>query len=498
MASLNYVINASLLEEGAAVAADNMNVCAIITGNQGVLSTGERFRVYKSASAGIADFGASSVEAAFINAFFGTSPNPVSAGGTLVMGYWRASSETVAASAATLVSEQQTLATLIPLLQAIDDGSFTVTVDGGTEQEVTGLDFQAVSDLDDVATILSAAITGATVAQSNGYFTVTSATTGATSLLTYLGATETGTDISAVLGMDSSSGATLTQGAGSEVLAAETKLEGIAAIKAKVNIKGAVFIDQVLDADVPGLASWSVANSVISYDVFSGSSYLAKSTSNPVWNVKLAGQSNYRCLYSAAGNRKLAASYMARNHTVNFAGQNTAITMNLKELSVAAEEYSDTVITAAQDVGLDLYTTFKDVPKLLTSGANDFVDNVYNLMAFIDNVQSNSFNLLGTTSTKIPQTEEGIALIEDDAEKTCAQFVRAGVFNPGTWTKSDFFGDRGQFLAAIEQNGYYVLAGSLADQSSADRQARKSPVIQIAVKDSGAVHSEDIIINFNA
>ena len=75
--------------------------------------------------------------------------------------------------------------------------------------------------------------------------------------------------------------------------------------------------------------------------------------------------------------------------------------------------------------------------------------------------------------------------------------MRNGVFAAGTWTLSDFFGDRGQFLTGIETNGFYVLAGDLADQSTADRQARKSPVIQIAVKNAGAVHSEDIIITFN-
>jgi len=37
----------------------------------------------------------------------------------------------------------------------------------------------------------------------------------------------------------------------------------------------------------------------------------------------------------------------------------------------------------------------------------------------------------------------------------------------------------------------------LSDQAQADRQARKSPVIQGAVKNAGAIHSADIIINFN-
>lgn len=498
MASINNVINTSLAAEGQAAATDNMNVTSIITGNQGVLSTAERYRLYKDSGSVSSDFGASSPEAAFANTYFATSPNPISAGGVLVMGYWRASDEDVPASAAVLKGEQLSEAQLIPVLNGVTDGSFTLTVDGGVEQDVTALNFTTVSTFADVVTILDGAISDATITQVDGSFIVTSDTTGVTSLLTYFGASATGTDISTTLGLSTETGALLTQGAAAETLTAETKLEALAAIKAEVNIKGAAFIDKILDADVPGIATWAKANEVLIYEVFSGATYLEKQATNPVWAVKLASQSSFRCLYSAAGNRKLAVTYMARKHTVNFAGQNVAITMNLKELAVSAEPYDDeTVVAKAKTVGLDIYALIKDTPNVLCSGANDFVDNVYNLTAFIDAIQTNNFNFLKVTPTKIAQTDQGIDAIEDDTEKTCDQFVRAGVFAPGTWTLPDFFGDREQFLDSIATRGYYVLAGDLADQSTADRQARKSPVIQIAVKNAGAVHSEDIIITFN-
>jgi hypothetical protein len=46
-------------------------------------------------------------------------------------------------------------------------------------------------------------------------------------------------------------------------------------------------------------------------------------------------------------------------------------------------------------------------------------------------------------------------------------------------------------------NGFYVLGGKLSEQAQVDRQLRKSPVIQVAVKNAGAIHKVDIIINFN-
>lgn len=493
MASIDNVVTVALLPEGQAAARDNMNVCAVITGNQGVLSTGERYRLYKTASAVSQDFGASSIEAAYANTFFDTKPNPVSVGGVLVMGYWRASDEDVAASSATLLGEQISEAVVIPALNEITDGSFSIDVDG-VAQEVTALDFTTVSELSDIAGILDAAITGATVVESNSSLLITSDTTGLTSTLTYLTAATSGTDVSAVLGLDSGSASVLTQGAAAETLTGETKLEGIAAVKALVNFKGACFIDDILDAEVPGLASWAGANAVIMYETFDDAVYLEKDASNPVWAVKLAGQTSFRCLYSKAGNRKLSATYMARTHTVNFSGENTANTLNLKTLSVPAEAYDETEVSKAYTVGLDIYTTIKDVAVVLTSPANGFVDQVYNTTAFIDAVQTDTFNYLKVTPTKIPQTEPGIDGIEDSVEKTCEGFVKAGVYAPGTWTLSDFFGDREQFLSAIEAKGYYVLAGELADQPISERQERISPVIQVAVKDAGAVHKCNIII----
>jgi hypothetical protein len=246
------------------------------------------------------------------------------------------------------------------------------------------------------------------------------------------------------------------------------------------------------------MAAWAQANSVLLYETFSGAAYLTTDAdTNVCWEIKLAGYTNYRMVYSAANNRKLATSYMARAHTVNFASERSALTMHLKELAVAAETYTQTQITAAKTVGLDLYTTIKNTAVLLTSGANEYTDNRYNLIAFIDAVQTDMFNLLKASSTKVPQIRSGVNQLIDQAEKTTRGFVRASVFAPGDWTSPDYFGDRETFDRNIETLGFYWIAGSLADQSAADRALRKSPVLQGAVKGAGAIHSVEIIINFN-
>jgi len=499
MAELSNVINVGILPEGKAVAGDNMNVVAIFTSDQTKLSTNNRYELYRSTGAVDADFGTESETASFARSFFGTTPNPVSGGGgVLVMAYWRSAEETVPASAAVLTGEQLSESVTIPQLQQISDGSFKISVDG-VEIDATGVDFSSVSDFSDVVTILDAEVTSGTVSEVDGRFIVTSDTTGVTSLIDYFIPSAAGTFVGALLGLNSNSLATTVQGADSSVEAPETKLEALAAVKALVNFKGFTFIDNPTDQESEDSAEWAQANDVMGYDVFDQATNLEKTSSNPVWQIKLASKTNYRMLYSKAGNRKFAATYMARAHVVLFNGENTALTMNLKELSEAAEVYSQTEIDKAAQVGLDIYTLFggNEVPKVLTSGSNDFTDNRYNILSYKNAIQVNVFNILGITATKIAQDQAGVDKLVNECIRTTEIYRRAGVFSPGTWSSPDSFGDLDTFKRNIEANGYYFIAGSLAAQSQNDRQARKSPVIQGGLKLAGAIHSADIILSVN-
>lgn len=498
MASLNNVVNVSLLPQGRSIARDNMNVVTIMTSQSGTLSSNNRYGIYRDIGAVAADFGTYSDTYTFATSFFNTRPNPIGAAGVLVIGYWRAAEETVAASAASLTGSQLVAETVLSQLQTISDGSFDIDVDITTES-LTGMDFRVATSLSDVAGIIDDKLTGATasVSEDGLSIVITSNTTGASSELTYAVEAASGTFVGNLLSLSEGSGNALIQGAAADTLAAETKLEAITALKALVNFKGAMFISKPTDAEAISLAAWSKANDVMMYDVFNSASNLEVSVTNPVWQIKLAGNNTYRMMYSKMANRKMAASYMARMHVVNFSAENSALTMNLKELSVPAEEYSETEITKAKRVGLDIYTTFKDVPKLLTSGANDFTDNPYNLIAYVDAVQTDVFNVLGGTATKIAQTRPGVNTLIDQCEKTTRGFVKAGVFAPGTWTSPDFFGDQETFNRNIAENGFYWLGQPLSEQPQSEREARISPVLQGAVKNAGAIHRADIIINFN-
>jgi len=495
--SIKNVVTVPLLQGGALAMADNPNVVATMTSEQqGPISSASRYRIYSEAASVATDFGTASQAYDFALSFFATQPNATNAGGFLVMGYWRGADEDVAATAASLNGAQLSEATVVSALQQVADGAFDVDIDGVTEN-LTALDFQATTTLDEIAVVIDTALTGGTAAVVDQRIVITSATTGATSEITFATDPGTGTFIGQTLALTTGSGGFLTQGAAAETLTAETKLAGIAELRSQVKFRGAMFIDNPTDIESKDLAEWGQANDVLQYDVFGSPTNLLVDPTNVVWDIKLSSLTNYRMLYSKAGNRKLAASYMARVHTVNFGAENSALTMHLKELSVAAEEYTQTEVNNAKMVGLDLYTTIKLTPVILTSGANVFTDERYNLIAFVDYLQIDMYNLLKQTGTKIPQTRRGVNQLIDQAEKTTRQFVRAGVAAPGTWSSPDYFGNRETFEQSIINNGFYWLAGSLADQAQKSREARESPVLQGAVKMAGAVHSVDLLVVVN-
>ena len=495
--SINNVVTVTLLQSGALAMADNPNVVTMLTSEQqGPLSSASRYRIYSDSGSVATDFGTASKAYDFALSFFGTSPNATNAGGFLVIGYWRGAEETLLATSASLNGAQLSEASVVGGLQQVADGTLTVDVDGVPEA-LTGLDFQSATTLAAIVDVIDAELTGATASISDQRVVITSDTSGASSTVTFASDPGTGTFIGQTLALTTGSGGFLTQGAAAETLTAETKLAAITELFAQVKFRGAMFIDNPTDLESKALAEFGQANDVLQYDVFDAPANLTVDPTNVVWDIKLSSLTNYRMLFSKAGNRKLAASYMARAHTVNFAAENSALTMHLKELSVAAEEYTQTQVNQAQTVGLDLYTTIKLTPAILTSGANNFTDERYNLIAYVDFLQIDMYNLLKQTSTKIPQTTRGVNQLIDQAEKTTLQFVRAGVFAPGTWSSPDTFGDLDTFRRGISNNGFYWLAGSLAAQAQNSREARESPVLQGAVKLAGAIHSVDIIINVN-
>lgn len=210
-----------------------------------------------------------------------------------------------------------------------------------------------------------------------------------------------------------------------------------------------------------------------------------------------------RGLYYSTGaqidSNRMAAAYASRGLSTNFSAANTTTTMHLKTLATITQDntLTQTLLTQAQTAGVDTYPDIAGQASLFTSGNNSFFDEVYNEFWFKFALQTAGYNLLRQTSTKIPQTEIGIETLKNEYRKICVQAASNGFIGPGTWTSSTTFGNPTDLIRSIGDVGYYVFSLPLSQQSTADRQARKAPTIQIAVKAQGAVHSSNVIVNVN-
>jgi hypothetical protein len=199
------------------------------------------------------------------------------------------------------------------------------------------------------------------------------------------------------------------------------------------------------------------------------------------------------------GHRLMAAAYAGRAMSTHFSGSNTTSTMHLKDLATITPDplVTQTVIGTCKSVGPDVYVSIAGVPKVFTSGANDFFDNIYNLLWFKGALEVAGFNALATTSTKIPQTEPGMSVLKGAYRLICEQALANGFIAPGAWNSPELFGDPETLRRNIEERGYYIYSQPVNQQPQADREARKAPLIQMAIKFSGAIHSSNLIVYIN-
>lgn len=219
------------------------------------------------------------------------------------------------------------------------------------------------------------------------------------------------------------------------------------------------------------------------------------STTDIAARLKAAGYARTFVQYSTHS-RFAAISAFARAFTVNFNGSNTTLTLKFKtEPGVTWETLSASQAAALESKRANVFVLYANDSAILQQGVmanGDFFDERHGLDWLQNYVQTNLYNLLYTSTSKIPQTEAGITRLMGNVEASMDQAVTNGLVAPGVWNG----GAIGQLSAGDTlTKGYYVYAQPLASQSQAEREARKAPVMQVACKLAGAVHYADVQIN---
>ena len=481
--SLDRVISVSILAALKGLANANTSALAIITDEVPISASYGDYGVYYGPDAVATDFGSSSDVYGQAVTIFSQNPNILSAGGFLVI---IPRNQSASATAATILASGPVNLTKL----AATDYKIHLTIDGGTGADVTigAIDASSIeaaqTSLNSAALttagaqfVLSGSITSATVL-------LKSSTTGASSALV-VGSVSAGTDLATALGISGSA-----DGAAAGL---ETIKDCILRVYPEVYFFGLLTNVIPTDTELPAIAALIQAID----KMFFFAEYDSAKIDGIITTLKNSGFTNTRAvprIDTAAKALNYAASYASRGLSTVFTGTDTVSTMHLKDLvGVDADPgMTETLLTACQNAGADVYVNF-GVPKVFTSGANGYFDAVYIGLALKLALRTAGFNYLAQTNTKIPQTEIGMNGLKGAYRKVIKQFVTAGAFAPGAWNGTTF-GDPADFVRNIADNGFYIFSQPIASQTQTVRASRAAPLVQIACKSAGAIHSSNVLV----
>lgn len=488
--SVSDVVNVSVVLTPLAAATRNFG-SLLIVGSSPVVDTAERLRQYSSLDGVAADFGTSAQEYLAAALYFGQSPQP----SVCFIGRWAQAATAAVLHGGILSAAQQ----LLSNFTAVTSGGLRITIDG-VLKSLSAINLSAVSNLNGVASAVTTALAGSGTCVWNaalGRFDITSGTTGAASTITVAQAPVSGTDISALMRLQVGQASAPVAGIVAESL--------VTAVQTLANLSNDwyglyVAAAGVVSADILAVAAFieGTGNSRI-YGVTTQDSLVmdASSTTDIAAQLKALGYKRTFVQYSSS-NPHAAASIFGRAFTVNFQGSNTTLTIKFKvEPGVAAETISASQAATLKTKNCNVFVNYQNSTSIIQEGVmvnGFFFDEVHGTDWLQNDVQTAIFNLLFTSATKIPQTDAGINQIVATIESRLAQAVVNGLVAPGVWSAGGFGAlNQGDTLA----KGFYVYAPPVASQSLADRQARKAPAIQAAIKLAGAVHFVNTQINVN-
>lgn len=485
--SVDRVVRVTVNLQPKAAARRNFGVLCIV-GSSPVILPNERVRYYSGISGVAADFGVDAPEYKAAELFFSQTPRPY------ILGIGRYLKE---ATPAYVVGGSVADADLVASAwTGIANGSFGLVVNGAGVT-VDGLNFSGVTNLNGVASVINAAMAadGVTCTWEGDHFRLASSATGAEQELGFAVSAGVGTDISARLALTEALALPLVAGAD-----AETPLECVVALADHSgDWYGLLFTDALDDADHLAVAGYVEASAKSRiYAATVTNSRILSSTVTDDLASRLKALSRNRTFVQYSRNAYAAASALGRAFTVNFSANRSVITLKFKqEPGVAAEGLTETQATTLAAKNCNVFVRYDNDTAILQEGmmaGGAWFDEIHGLDWLQNAIQTECYNLLYQSKTKIPQTDAGVNQIVTAIGKVMAEAVNNGLVAPGVWN-ADGFGqlERGDYLP----KGWYIYAQPVDDQAQPDREARKAPVIQCAVKLAGAIHSVDVQVDVN-
>lgn len=473
----------------------------LVLGDSDVIDVRQRMRTYSTLGQVATDFGTSASEYLAAVAYFGQSPQPT----TLYIGRWAKTATKGLLLGGALTATQQLLANFT----SITNGGFHILVDGGASTNITGINLTGATNLNGVAALIQTAlqaIGGAFAAVTvvwnagSGQFLIKSGTTGASSAISATTAPSAGTDLGPLILTTAGTLAYTQAGIVAESAVAAVVLFDTNIATQWYGLMFAVPAGDIIDSDHLAVAAYIEAAALPHvYGLTTSAAAAIVSPDTTSIGALLKALSYNRTFFQYSSTNGFAvASMFGRMFTVNFNANNSTITLMWKiEPGVTAEILTPTQVAALSANNYNFFAAFNNATSIIVNGkvaSGQFIDTVWGVDWLSNRIQTDCYNLLYTSQTKIPETDAGNQQIATAITAACQAAVDNGLLAPGFWTTGGFGQiQNGSFL----QKGFYVFTPPISSQSPADRAARKSVPFQVAAKLAGAVHTINVAINVN-
>lgn len=493
---LSYVVNATTVPASRGLEPLQLGTILLLTEDAPVSPLDNDYIISRTAS-GVANvFGTETITAKMVNTIFAQTPNILNADGYVIVAPYSSTTTPATSGTLTTVDLNDNLANL----QAVTNGDLTVVVDSET-QTLTNLDLSGATDLSDIASIIEATLTGVEVTALNNTLIFTSNATGIISSVELTAtAGGSGTDLYGASYLD---GANAVAVDGEDAITtAETTAQAIERLSAQIYAEGIMTTKDLSDSEA--IEASNLVEGMQNSIFFVADTSVDTLASGGLFNTLQTNDNTRKLLYLTGDETTLLtnakmfmAAFASRGLSVNYAGSNSTITMTYKDLvNVPVDtNISETVLNQCETIGADVYCSIEGLPKVISFKQGGlYFDELTNQIWLKTTIQTTVANVLFTTRTKIPQTTQGVNTLVNAVLGVLNQGVINGMIAAGEWNSPDTFGVYEDFMRNIRTLGYYVYFTPIAEQSQADREARKCPVISIAVKQAGAIEHSNIII----
>ena len=394
-----------------------------------------------------------------------------------------------ASTPAKLTSGEITLADLYN----VTDGAMTLVMNGATVN-LYGLNFATYGSsltLNEVVQILTAAIGSSGLVETSGQSIVISTSQqGADVTIGYASFASSITDLSSILALTQSTAASRIDGYTPGGLVSEVALIQTAARCAGRSVFAWTLDRQYRDTqDQKDFADWAEAQDQAYFSACTNSvqAYNTADTTNIGFYAHNKGYIKTSVMYHNNPQVYPDVSYAALALSVNYALENSTLTMKFKQLTgIETVPLTETQLSSLKARRINTYVSMGNSSSVVREGVQSadswFTDSHVNLSNYKEELQVEVFNVF-MRNKKVKYTSAGQDLLVSAAAKINNRYIRNGTFADREEETTD------------NETGYTTLPACtitpapIYSATTSERANRVAPPIAIVAYEAGAFHS---------